>query len=440
MVLLTGPARTGRRHDESGTVVLLVAAMTVVLFGVAALVVDLGQARVLRREAQAASDSSALAGMNAAYLSGRLEADVPAAVAAAKYYATKNYGVTEADWAGCADATPLVHVPNPAQPCISFNDPVKPTQMRVVAPVRSARLNLSALFGAEAVPISALAQAKMRVTGVSDCGLCVVGDGYHDFQNGDAYISGGDVAINGDVNIQNNGLVSTDGIISVEGTATGPLDGYTPDPLTGQPAIADPLLHYQLPTAPFGGLTTKTDPCGTGGVHGPGIYGSRNFPNGTCVLQPGLYVITGEWDFSGNVVLDATSGVTLFFTCGTPTAVTACAAPGQDGGWLDASGNGNIGVTAPQDASNPYRGLAIAYDRQNTSLLGLSGNGASTIVGTIYGASAHMRYDGNGCGRTNQALIVVDELEFNGSPACLKSDYVPDVNVVVPPDNNHLSK
>ena len=54
-----------RRTDDTGAVVLLVAFMTVVFFAIAALVVDLGQARVMRREAQAASDASSLAGMSA---------------------------------------------------------------------------------------------------------------------------------------------------------------------------------------------------------------------------------------------------------------------------------------------------------------------------------------------------------------------------------------
>ena len=427
-----------RRGDETGAVVVLVAAMSLIFFGIAALVVDLGQARVVRREAQAASDASALAGMNAMYVSGTKTPDLPGAVAAVKSYAAKNYGITDADWAECEDPAPLTHVPDPTQPCISFDSAAEPTTVRAIAPLRTVQLNFAAALGFDTVDVSAHAQATMRIGGQADCGLCVIGHSYHDFQNGDAYISGGDVAINGDVNIQNNGLVSTDGVISVEGDATGPLDGYTPDPLEGQEPVADPLLNAPLPTSPYGGLAVKTDPCGTGGTHGPGIYGGYNFPNGTCTLQPGLYVVTGKWQFSGGAALDATSGVTLFFTCGTPSAPSACASPGQDGGWLDGSGNGDVRITAP--SSDPWKGLAIVYDRLNTSDLNLSGNGSSLVVGTVYMMSGKLRYDGNGCAKTNQALIVVNQLEFNGSPACLKSDYTLDANVYVPPDQLHLSK
>ncbi len=90
--------------------------------------------------------------------------------------------------------------------------------------------------------------------------------------------------------------------------------------------------------------------------------------------------------------------------------------------------------------TGPTAGLAIAYDRLNNRDLEISGSGTASYVGTIYALSANMRYDGNGCARTNQSLIVVGDLEFNGSPACLKSDYVMEKNVYVPPDNLHLSK
>lgn len=423
-------------RDEHGAVAILVSIMTVILFGVAALVVDLGQARVLRRDAQAASDASALAAGNALYLAGTPTADIPGAIAAAKSFALQNYDVTDADWATCQDAAALPHRA-PDTPCISFDDATAPTTARVVAPVRGVKMVFAPVLGANDVYVTAQAQASIRLGGEADCGLCVVGHDPHDFQNGDAYVSGGNVAVNGDVNIQNNGLVSTDGVISVEGNATGPLDGYTPDPLTGQPPVDDPLADYPLPSD-FSSLTAKTDPCGAGATNGPGIYGAYNFPNGTCTLQPGLYVITGRWAFAGTSMLDATSGVTLYFTCGSTSVPSPCAAPGQDGGWLDAAGNGNINIVAP--TSGPTAGLAIAYDRLNTRELQLSGNGSGTVSGTIYGLSATMRYDGNGCARTHQSLIIVGDLEFNGNPACLRSNYALSANVYVPPNGLHLSR
>ena len=75
----------GRRTDETGAVAVLVAVLSLVLFGLAALVVDLGMARDTRRMAQNTADSAALAAGNVIYLTG--PANPSAAIAAAKEYA-----------------------------------------------------------------------------------------------------------------------------------------------------------------------------------------------------------------------------------------------------------------------------------------------------------------------------------------------------------------
>ncbi len=197
--------------------VLLVAAMTVVIFGVAALVADLGQARVVRGEAQAASDSSALAAANALYLAGVPTPDFASAVQAAKHYAADNYGVTEADWAGCTDPQALPYQPA-GTACISFDKAVKPSTVRVVAPLRAVNLVFGSGFGASDVDISAQAEASLKVDSYADCALCIVGFGPHDLQNGDAKVSGGSVAINGDVSLKANGEVTVEGQTNDDGT------------------------------------------------------------------------------------------------------------------------------------------------------------------------------------------------------------------------------
>ena len=450
-----------RRRDERGAVVVLVAAMTVVLFGIAALVVDLGQARVLRGEAQAASDSSALAAANHLYLSGTSDADVPAAIAAAHDYALDNYGVTEADWAACQDPGGLTYTAPAttygaksysATECISYDDDdtgksgIQPQSVRVVAPVKGVKLVFGSVFGASKLDVSAQAEASLKLDSVSDCALCVVGPGPHVLQNGDADISGGSVAMNGNVSLGPQGSLTATGTlgddesvnaatISVSGTATG--SSYSPAPLQHQEPIDDPLAALPLPTNLANVIPkSNANPCGEGAGHGPGVYGDVAFSSG-CTLQPGLYVITGDWSLTGKDDLTGT-GVTLYFTCGTQSSPRACNAPGEEGGSLLAHGNGSITLSAP--TSGEYAGLAIAYDRLNTSPLWLTGNGESKYVGTIYGYSAKMRYDGNGCTETSESLIVVNSLEFDGNNACLQSNYVKDKNVYVPPDGLHLSK
>lgn len=433
MVHVTLRARGGR---DGGAVALLVALVSLILFTVCGLVIDLGQARVTRQHAQNAADAAALAAGNALYLAGTETPDIAGAVAAAKDNAARNYEVSDADWAGCTDSAPLPYRPDPTTSCISLDSATNPLVVRVVVPRRRVPAPFGALLGVDGVQVAALAETTLHPGGKSDCGLCIVGEGYHDLQNGEAVVSGGNVAVNGDVNIQSQGLVSTDGTISVEGVATGPLSGYDPDPLTHQQPVEDPLGTVPLPS--YSSLTVKTDPCGAAATSGPGLYGGWNFPNGTCTLQPGLYVITGQWAFAGSAALDAGSGVTLYFVCGTTSAPRACNAPGEDGGWLDANGNGDIKVDAP--ASGPTAGLAIVYDRLNTSDLRLTGNGGSDYQGTIYALGATMLYDGNSCSQNYQALIVVHSLEFNGSGTCLASDYTQDKNVYVPPSALHISR
>ena len=454
-----------RRRDESGAVVLLVAAMTVAIFGVAALVVDLGQARIVRGEAQAASDASALAAANRLYLEGKPTPNVEAAIAAAHDFAADNYGVTEADWASCQDPGALTYKAPAtsydsksyvATECISFDDAdpstsgVQPSTARVVAPLREVNLVFAAALGAaEDIRVSAQANASLKIDSVSDCALCVVGFGPHDLQNGDVKISGGgNVAINGNVTLRSNGEVNVDGVLNEDGTISAPtisVSGtaagttYTPAPLQNQQPIQDPLATIPLPTD-LAGITPKsnTDPCGTGVAHGPGVYGDFDF-GASCVLEPGLYVVTGDWELAGNADQTLTgTGVTLYFTCGTQSSPRACVSPGEQGGSLIAHGNGTINLTAP--TVDPYKGLVIAYDRLNTSPLWLTGNGASKYTGTIYARAANMRYDGNGCTNTSESLIVVGSLEFNGNQACLQSNYTKDANVYVPPDGLHLSQ
>lgn len=427
MVLLTSRPR----KDERGAVAIFVAILAVVMFGFAAIVVDLGSARVERRQAQSSADASALAGGNALYAVGSLIPDYAAAEAAVKAYATKNYGVTNAEWSACTDSARLGT--KLTSDCISFQVNASAAKVRVKMPERTLSTGFARAIGVNTVKVSALARATLKRGGASDCGLCVLGGGVtHDVQNGDVVVNGNSIHFNGNVSVSSNGLVSTTGNITVEGTASGPLSSYSPDPNVGVPPITDPLADW-LAAPDMSTLTVKTDPC----TQGPGKYGAKNFPNGLCTLLPGTYVITGLWDFSGNTSLAGTR-VTLYYTCGTPSLVRPCASPGENGGRMDFSGNGGMTITAP--TTGPLAGMAIWYDRQNTSELRLTGNGANVYTGTIYAPSSKYRFNGNGCAYPQTALIIVKTLELNGNNACLTATYTQALNVQIPPGALHLDQ
>jgi hypothetical protein len=283
--------------------------------------------------------------------------------------------------------------------------------------------------------VAAYAHAKLSPEVRAKCALCILGSGEHDLQNGEATASGGDITFNGSVSVSSNGLVATDGSINVQNSASGSLANYTPDPTTGVNPITDPLAFVALPPD-MTGLAPRSNPC----ADGPGIYGTYNFPNGDCTLSPGLYVIAGggsTWALNGNVSQLLTgSGVTLYFTCGSPSTPAPCAS-GQAGATMDATGNGRIGIRAP--TSGPLQGLAFVMDRASTATFKLAGLAVSSMKGTIYMPRGQLEMNGNGCSNVD-SLIVVGDLEMNGNGSCLTSTYVPNDNVAFPPARLRLNR
>ncbi len=165
--------------DERGAVAVVVAVFALVMFTLAALVVDLGLARDTRRQAQNGADAAALAGANVLYDSGL--ADKDAAVAAVKEYAASNFGVQDADWSSCVDAKRVNFpgfVASDQADCISFKPDLNPTEVRVVMPARTVDTPLGGLAGSSSVDVSAYAHAGVEVAdiqpldGLRPWGIC----------------------------------------------------------------------------------------------------------------------------------------------------------------------------------------------------------------------------------------------------------------------------
>lgn len=429
--------RGGTGKDDRGAVAIMVAVLATIILIIAALVVDLGLARDTKRQSQAAADASALAAGNKLY-SATGTVQFATAVAEAKAYAQRNFGVAVSEWTGCTDTGRLAFVPTGSTPCISFDQESQPTLVRVRIPTKAVDTNFAAVAGVNQISIATAARVVLKPPGLP-CIVCVLGSGLtHDLQNGDVLVDGGNIHFNGNVSVGANGLVVTNGTIGVEGTASGSYANYTPDPTTGVPPISDPLSFLVMPPDMSAlAAAPKSNPC----ADGPGKYGSFNFPNSLCTLQPGLYVIAGgsgtEWKQTGNASsILAGTGVTLYFTCGSPTTPTACAT-GAQGASLDASGNGSITLTPP--SSGPLKGVAIAYDRNNNSMMRLTGNGIAGMRGAIYMLNGKLQMNGNGCTQTNSA-VVVKTIEMNGNPACLKVGADPDNNPIPPPSEMYIDQ
>ena len=411
----------GRPSRETGAAAIItVLLMSVVLIGLASIVVELGLARDTRRQAQNAADAAALAAGNSLTSGGT----TTTAIAAAKNLAAKNFGTTAADWASCTDPSRLSYVAAGDTQCISFSSSASPSQVRVLVPFRPVQTPLGGVFGSQNVNVQAVAVVGLTGSALGPCGLCVIGPGNHDLQNGNLVVAGANVVFNGTLGANPNGSITVTGGGQINLDGTTPNKGtYSPAPNQNQPAIPDPLAGMAMPD--YSGLTAKT---GSACSAGPGIYGSLNLPNGPCTLQPGLYVIYGSNHVSGNTAITAL-GVTLYFVCATGTTPRACNSSGEAGGDLLMTGNATLRITAP--ASGPTMGLAAVSDRNNTSEFGWRGNGTNTNTGTVYAKSGTFDYRGNGAGIFDDSLIVVGDLDFSGNNGTLQSTYTQANNVVV---------
>lgn len=435
--------RRDRARDEAGAIAVLVALTSVVLFLIAALVVDLGLARDTRRQSQNAADASALAAINVLYPTGTCAPPaagpppcVADAVAAAKEYAEQNFQVTASDWTSKCPAAPTgYHVFPGAPTCISFDDLAEPTRVWVVMPTRDVQTGFGVLADVSEVRVASAARAVIETGGRADCGLCLLGGGTHYIQNGDIAVAGTSVQTNGNLGTQqNNGeIVVTAGTVKVEGTATG---NISPAAQTGSGTLLDPLAGLALPgpaNAYFGTPTgLKTNIC----TQGPGFYRDPSVAN-NCVLSPGLYVITGTMHLSGQKPINARSGVTLYFTCGSSPAPTPCAEGGEDGGTMTYTGQATLSIHPP--ATGPTKGLSIVSDRNNTSDIELKGNGADSVIGTIYAASGTLGFRGNGAGSMD-SLVVVNDVDFRGNPSTMSLVYGETTNVELPPSDPALDR
>ncbi|HXH25852.1 MAG TPA: pilus assembly protein TadG-related protein [Vicinamibacterales bacterium] len=137
-------------------VLVLAAILLVVMLGFAALVIDMGNARALRRDAQNAADAASLAA------AAELPNGFAAARAVAEQYVDDNvdeYG----PWAGCDDPKHLPHTPHTATngTCISYDSATNPKIVRVRVPPYQEATFFGGILGSDSITVSAAAEAEI---------------------------------------------------------------------------------------------------------------------------------------------------------------------------------------------------------------------------------------------------------------------------------------
>lgn len=429
---------SAKRSDEAGAVAVLVAVCAVVLFVLAGIVVDVSQARDVRRQSQNSADAAALAGANVLYPDGSCQSPsggqppcVADAVATVKTYAESNFGVKPTAWGDSTVCTstgkptsPSTFVtPSGAPPCIAFDSLTTTQKVWVSMPVMDVKTGFGALAGKSSITVSSMARATVNQLPPDECGLCFLGS--VDAENADFTVYGSSIRVNGDVTAGPNSdwtipdWTVTGGTIGVVGTVAG--GNFTPPPIK-TPAFSDPLAGLSLPFN-TSSLTVKTNPCGSGG--GSGIYNQQISlgNNVNCVLSPGLYVINSTWTIGNNTVVSG-SGVTLYTK-----------APN---GYLDFK-NGYASISAP--TTGTYADLAIIYDRNNVNNLSIQGNGNTQITGTVYLPASKLDFNGNSCfGFDRGPVVVQGVVKANGNKACIKVTNSNGATIKLPPGQPSLDQ
>jgi hypothetical protein len=174
LVHVIGRIRRSRRDDE-GVVAILVALLSVVLFGFGALVIDIGHAQVVRSQGQSTVDAASLAGVRVLANGGTADE----VVAAVKSYVQGNMGITNGEWQGCKDPAalgPQIDTDVATDTCISTL--MSPTpgitsfQVRVKLPIQHVPATFGGLFGVSSIGISPIAQALSGQPLPPTCGPC----------------------------------------------------------------------------------------------------------------------------------------------------------------------------------------------------------------------------------------------------------------------------
>jgi hypothetical protein len=385
---------------ESGAVAIVVAVSVVILFGLLAIVVDLGYARGLRLGAQLAADSAALAAAQELSESSGLTAEQARhlAITQAEPFVVNNLGITTDMWNDCVG-------------CVQ----VDLTARRVtIALPRHVDSSFSGIYGHQTITVSGQATATWSSGPPGDCLLCGLRDVV---VSRDTQIHDGNALIGGTlVNTQGYDLTATSGNILY-----GALSGADPEVDSGFLAASSPVPV----TDPFAG-TAVSDPWSVlpdpsaippttvvmgGTCSAP--YGSvsyitaeyvakcRTFAEGMFLVIPtaghsrpirlgSYYLVTGE--VTGNNVL-------LMATCrndetGKPEDC-ATASSGY-GSYFDRSGQDVdlSGIVATTGDLAPFQGFTVLIDPANLSVgqnLSTSSTSKSLrIEGNVYAPKQHL--------------------------------------------------
>ncbi len=320
-------------RDDEGAVAIIVALFAIVLFGFAALVVDVGNASDVRAQASSAADEGALAGARelTSWVHDHGQVPDPNVEGVVEDAVAATYRVSPTDWSVCDDTVPASMPPDTQSSattaCVQYS--LSEVKVRVRIPPRKVPSTFGGLFGASSISVSPVAVAESGT--LANCAPCVP-------------------------------ALGADGQ---------PVSSPSPTPM---PTFASPSPTVS-PSAPPSSVSPSVPPSsGPPSVTcpDPGTYVDTNVAApGSCNLAPGLYVFSDS-TFSVAGAL-AGANVTIVF---------------EGSASLDVAGASSLTATAADSSpvANEIPGLALFFDAGDTATFYLGTT--FDITGNVYALDA----------------------------------------------------
>jgi hypothetical protein len=402
-------------------VAVQVALCLTALMGVAALAVDGGLLVAERRHAQAAADAAAMAAAVDLFKNWPTNAGADSggsAAASATTIAKANYS---------ADPTNLIidsiNIPPQTAYTAYFNNKAGFAEVNLTY---NQKRGFSGIWSSAAIPVKAhaVARGQWRLPGqgvitldptaknslnLNGTGTLLTVQGgtiVVDSNNGNALTSGGTMTATG---------------INITGGYTGG-GTFTPTPVTGTPAVEDPLKALPTPSPPAAGTISKVSLTkgnfqytltpgsydGNGGPAMPNVSSGDQiiFKQASANSAGGIYYLYAGLSSTGaNLTMDSgTSGGIMFYNAGSGSSQS-----------LSISGNATGTVNLSALTSGIYQGILYFQARGSTQDVTVSGNGSFTMLGTFYAPNAGLKVTGNGTSPvTIGSQYISDSLTIGG--------------------------
>jgi Putative Tad-like Flp pilus-assembly len=417
------------KRRPPGQTFLLISVALVVLLGVAALAVDIGDLWTTRRLMQSAADAGAVAGASEIAIGGGSTAITAAAKDAASHNGFADGGTRP----GTSNTiTVAVHNPPTSGP-YAANSAAVEVDVSQTQPTYFMKV-----LGMQTVPVSTTAVAVTLSSGSCVYSLDKSAPG--------ATTVGGTASVTSACGLYDNSSSTSALTVSGGGTITAPTvgvvggtsingGGSTP-PSTGIVQFGDPLAYIAAPSFSPSSCSSFHTQNISGAITAPQTYcGGIHINGGNSVtFGPGLYVIDG-----GGITIDggasvSGTGVTFYLTGNNGNGNNAANYSG-----VTINSTATVNLSSPCDgAATGIKGMLFFQDRSITNGNGSSINGASgsTFNGAIYFPTTPLSYAGSSA-VNGFTLIVADTLSFVGNSSvgndvtsCLSKSLVQDAALV----------